>query len=450
MQFYVRLIVGACASLTVLWSAGAIHAQTISTTAPPQPLPAATPQNTTSNQDYFDTPPNKSGGYQQPPLSKQEVNQFLEEMKNVGREATQMLKQMKGAKVPTELPQTLQNVISEARQCIETVKVGALNDDTRQLINDCHQKNLFNDINDVRQEFVPPSEVKNALRDIDNQKRQIQQVKKQMTKAGGSSASADEIISRLDALQQAIQNAVGQNQRDAMQDYWDARMWEEVNALRAAVDIPKELKQIEKEMARLQKATTSKQYKEAVEFFGAQASTIAQLVEQKQGAITEIKSLVASGQYEDAREVMNDSIYQGWHPGDFMHALDMMKETRRMLKNIRNTEVQQTVKDIITPVVANFVDGNVRAARDTLVIVQEQVRRMEYTLGRSRSIGSGGDLDDKTLQAIEKLEQLIEASGGASGGGGGGDQQRQSAGFGNGGMPPPPPPTFVGPTGQKN
>lgn len=349
---------------------------------------------------------------------------FLDEMKNVGREATQMIKQMKGASVAAELAQSLQNVANEARQCIESVRGAPLSEETRTLLNDCRSKNLWNDVNEVRQEFVPPSEVKNALRDLEQQRRQVAQVKKQMAKAGASTASADELLSRLDAMKQAITTSVGQNQRDAMQDFWDARVWDEVNNMRAAVDIPNELKRIEKEMKRLSKAATGKQYAQALEFFGAQPETVARLVQEKEGAIAEVKRLVASGEFEDAREVMNDSIHQGWNPGDFNHALDMIREIRRMLKNIRNTEVQEQVKEIVTPVVADFADGNVRSARDTLVIVQEQVRRVEYS--HTRFGGRGGDIDNKTMQAIEKLEQLIEA-------GGGGQQQKPEFNGGNGG-----------------
>lgn len=392
---------------------GTVHAQAAVTAAPP-PAPAQQGAG-----DYFDSQPNKGpGDYQQPPLSKQEISMFLDEMKNVGREATQMLKQMKGANVAAELAQSLQNVTNEARQCIESVKGAPLSEETRTLMNDCRSKNLWNEVNDVRQEFVPPSEVKNALRDLDQQKRQVQQVRKQMGKAGGSTAAADELLARLDAMKQAITSAVGQNQRDAMQDFWDARVWDDVNNMRAAVDIPNELKRIEKEMSRMVKQSQTKPNTQALEFFGAQPAALQQLVQQKEGAIAEVKKLVASGDYEDAREVMNDSIHQGWSPGDFTHALDMIREIRRMLKNIRSTDVQQQVKDIVSPVVADFVEGNVRSARDTLVIVQEQVRRVEYTHSRSRYGGPGSDIDDKTMQAIEKLEQMIEAGGGGGGNGG--------------------------------
>lgn len=412
----IYLMIGATCSIAAV-SIGAFFVSAQVATQQPAAAPApatsapatgssATTESSTGA-DIFDSPPTYNKGPGQQPLTKDEVKMFIEEVRNQGREATQLLKDMKGSTAPAELQQTLQKVVSEARSCIEKVQSGGLTEETRQIMNDCRAQNFWNDVNDARQDFVPPQEVKNIIREMSQKERELKSVRQQMAKLGVGTSTADDISAKITRMRKAVESASGQDQRDAMQEYYDARVWEEINDLRTSVEIPRELKRMEKDMARMAKVATAKQNSKAFEFFGIQPATIASLAEKKQESITNIKRLVSAGEFEDARDEMNDTVYQGWHPGDFIHAIEMLRDIHRMLRNIKAKEVQEQVKEVIVPLVEDITNGDVRRARNTLVVVQQQMQRIEFRYRRD-SYGDGMELDDRSQKALNKLEQLIE------------------------------------------
>lgn len=376
-----------------------------------KPMPAPPAQPMPSESDEFDSPPSDKPHQQK--LTKQEMNQFKDEMKNLGREATQMLKQMKGAAIKQEWIDTVQGVISQARECINFANKGA-SDETQQTINDCRGRNLWNDINDIRQEFVPPEEIKDVMRQINQNLKEVQRLKKQVAKYAGAIAAVDELTANIIAMQKAIQNTTGQDQRDAMQDFRESRTWDDIEKVRASVEVPKQLAQAERDLKRMQNAAGNKKYQDALVFFNVEPAAIQRLADDKTAGAAAVHKAIDSGNFEEARDLMNDNFHQSWWPGDLVGALDALREMHRALKSIRDESIRSQAKDLVGPVVGGLVAGDVRETNQILSQIRNQMGRYMDMLNRRPD---GSDYEDRMEKIMSQLEELIDKTSNQSGNG---------------------------------
>ena len=343
-----------------------------------------------------------------PPVSRREVSDFVKEYKNLQREASQLLKQMAKVKGAEPWRASLNEVVKGAGECLSNISRVSL-EEAGEVMEECRGQGLWDAMNEIREEFVPPQEINNVLREIKNQTRDLNRFKKQLVKAAGSVEMVNNLLAQLEVYKNNIVNASGRDQREALQEYWSANFWEEVNKVRAQVELPRELKNISRELAGLSKEAGRKNMQKVYQFFGIDEARLKSAIAGREELIKRVESLVQQGEGEEAFAIMQDEVYNqdGWHPGDVRHFLGLVREGYDRLRGIRDAEIKEQIMAIIAPIVEVFNDGAYREARDALVQFVEQLGRHE-TLLRPYYRGGERDIDEKTGQALERLESLIQ------------------------------------------
>lgn len=359
-----------------------------------------------AQEDSFDEEDTKEPPVQQ--VSKREISDFIREMKDVTRESKDLLKNLKKAKGTDEWQQTISEVVKGASSCASKIQTMPA-DDKRSFMDDCRGSGFWDNMNEIREEFVPPQEIKNVLNEIKRQLKDLERFRKQLLKSSPSADTKmiDDIIAQINSAKTAIEQSKGKDQRDAMNEYWSNNYWEEVNKVRARVELPKELKNIAKEVKFALKDASSRQVTKAFAFFGLDNALAKSLLTEKGAKIAEIQSFLDQGNYESASDLMQEEIHEGWHPGDLRHFLGMMRESYDRLKNIKDKQILDQILLIMEPIAQSFNEGDVREARDGMVEFTNQMEKYER-LFRPYYRGGIRKLDKKTMGALDKLEELIQ------------------------------------------
>lgn len=342
-----------------------------------------------------------------PPLSSQEKRDFVNEFRNLQKETNQMLKQLAKVKGAEEWQASLKEVVSAASDCVNRFNQ-APPEEQRDIMDDCRSQQLWNSMNEIREEFVPPQEIKQALSEIKRQQQELTRYKKQMAKlAGGASGveMIEKLLATLEFHKNSITQAVGRDQRDAMQDYRDAQIWEEINKIRAVVELPKEMKNITRDLKIVQKNVKAKSYQQALKYFGIDIVALQAGLDAKQATIDQINAFVAEGNVEEAFLLLEEDIHQGWHPGDVRQFSDMMRETYQRMKGLKDTELKDQIMLILSSIVETFNQGDYREAKDAFIQFGDQMQKYENLF---RKYYGGRELDEKSQNALEKLETLIQ------------------------------------------
>lgn len=379
--------------------AGAVNAQTEEKPVGPVPTTPAM-----VNEDG-------NGNFDRPSINNQEIKDFQREFRDLQKQAKEMLQQI--AKIKNENAEewraTLNGTISSAADCLNQF-AQAPADEKRYIMDECRNMRLWEDMNDIREQFVPPQEIKQVLQEIKNQVRDLLRYKKQLPKsgAGGNTAELiDSLLLQLEAFKNNINNSSGRDQRDAMQEYRDAQMWEEINKVRAQVELPTEMKNVQRDLKIVVKQVKTKAYKNAFAFFGVDEEKMQDILTAKQATVEQIMNFINEGNAEDAFALVEEDIHQGWHPGDLRHLTDMLRETHQRLKMIKDADMKEQIKELLAPIIDTLNAGDIREARDAMMQFGEQMRKYERLF--QKYVGrEGSEMDDRTSQALEKLEMLIQ------------------------------------------
>lgn len=346
------------------------------------------------------------GGFQ--PIRADEKRDFLNEFRNLQKETNQILKQLTKIKGAEAWQVTLAEIFRAANDCVTSFNQSPA-DTQRDIMDDCRGQRLWDSMNEIREEFVPPQELNNVFRDIKKQQQELVRYKKQMIKLTGGTGGLEmieKLQTQLDAHKNSITQTVGREQRDAMQDYWDAQIWDEINKIRAVVELPKEMKNIVRDLKIVQKNVQAKAYQQAFKYFGVNIERLQQALVVKQATIDQINNYVVGGNGEGAFLLLEEDIHQGWHPGDIRHFSDMMRETYQRMKDLDDTEIKDQITSILSSIVDTFNQGDYREAKEAFVQFGDQMQKYERLF--QRYYKGNAEFDQKTTSALEKLESLIQ------------------------------------------
>lgn len=345
---------------------------------------------------------------EQPRMGSQELRDFLNQFKDVQRDAKKVasdLKGMTGADADS-WRQRLQTVQKQAADCVK--RMNNANEETKIEVRDeCHSLGLWDEVNEIREQFVPPQEIKNATNDIKRQMNELRRMEKKLKKLNleKMQSAVAELLSKLETHRANI-TKTGSEQREALQNYWDAQLWEEINALNARVNIPDELSRAKKDLERVEKKLTQNAYKKALEYFEIDVADIKELVTAKKNVMAEIESLLANNDAEGAQTLMQDHFfdYGGWHPGDLQGLLDMFRDMQQRVKRVPDNQVNAAIRELLQPIIEATLEGDVRGARETMESLARELQKYEDYFFKSHPSGIG----KKTQSSLDKLESLIE------------------------------------------
>src|SRR3989338_344021 len=253
-----------------------------------------------------------------------------------------------------------------------------------------------------QQEFVDrvdPRELKQVQSQINDLKRQIKQVLKKAQKKAAFANEVTELnslLSEVDGFSNAIKNAALEDQRDALQEFYDAQLWETLNNIRVKIELPQELKNIEKDLKRLEKLVAAKSFSVERVDLGMIRVTIGEI----KSAVAEARSQFNQGNFEDAREALQ-VIYEGAHPGEVMGVLQQLRDMNQRIKKLK-AEVKTIFHEALAPVYEAIQNGDFREANMMLQDIRNDLQRL---LGKVQ--GKSG-VNEDMRQNLQKLEERLQ------------------------------------------
>ncbi|MEK7541251.1 MAG: hypothetical protein AAB533_00130, partial [Patescibacteria group bacterium] len=257
------------------------------------------------------------------------------------------------------------------------------------------------------QDFVDPREVQQVLREIKDLRSQIRQIANRVRKNAAfsdESARLAAIAAELDRAQTAIKSAspTGGALRDAVQDFRDAQYWDEMNKIRAKVELPNEIKQIETSVKRLERLLTVK----SVQNIGLNLETVRARASEMREHAAAVRAHLASGNLEEAMEEMQ-FFHESGHPGEIEGTIFRLRDIKQMLKRVKDEQIRAEVDKVLQEVVDAFNAGEYRDARETLDEYADDLQRLIqrfFTLQMQK----GRNRED-SFSRIRNLDALIRA-----------------------------------------
>lgn len=254
---------------------------------------------------------------------------------------------------------------------------------------------------DERRDFVDPREIKEILRQIKDIKREAQRLIKKAKKINLSSEmeQLNAILSQVSEIETNIKNSSLENiERETLQEFYDLQAWEEINGIRIKIELPNEIKNIEKEIKRLEKIIGKKNF--SIE--GVNLEKIKSKIGEIKNAISQAKENLSQGNFEEAHESMQIIYEEGVHPGEIMGVLNRLSEMTKQLKRIKSEEIRNEIKKILAPVFEAVNSDDFREANMILNDVSRELQKIMESARTKPSINS--NLRSQMQQLEEKIQ----------------------------------------------
>lgn len=208
-------------------------------------------------------------------------------------------------------------------------------------------------------------------RDILQQKRDLGRLLKQLQRLKGAQddmASANTLLAAVVEHETAISSAQEtEDIREALQAYFDAEIWEEIQKIRRKVELPKELNMLLKELTRAQRILGQKSFQK----LGVDVASIKGRVVELLAKHSEAKAAYGQGDFESAEEALQD--FRENHPGNLTGAMNMLKGIRDQLRGVRDKDFTADMEDLLTSPIEDLNSGEWQSARESLEAIQREL-----------------------------------------------------------------------------
>lgn len=260
------------------------------------------------------------------------------------------------------------------------------------------------------QEFIDPRQIQEGIRNINQFRNEIKRTIKEIKRQASASDLNEltQVQSEVDKLYAAARSSNLEEANDAVRDFYDNQYWEKINSVRARLQIPKEIKQINQSVKRLEKILKTK----AIQNIGLDIARAQQTMEEMKQAADKVQSLYNSGEYQEAQEEMQ-FFHEGGHPGEIEGTIFRIRDIKNMAKRVKDATVKAEVDGVLQEVIDAFNAGEYRDARETMdeyaddlqrlisQLVQAQSRRGYNRRDSSTKVQNLGDLIARKLQEAE-------------------------------------------------
>lgn len=253
-----------------------------------------------------------------------------------------------------------------------------------------------------QEEWVDPREVKQVLREIKDIRKELNRLAKQLKKLPNTQDDLNQINVILEQLANYESSLnQGTNLRDTIQDFREAQIWDQMNKIRAKIEIPKEMAQWGKEIKRLEKMLKQKKYQNlGLDIESAKAKT-----EEIKSALARVKEYYNGGDLEGAMEEFND-LREDFGPWDISNVLQRMWELMNRLKSVKDEQIKNHVKEMFGEVTASFNEGEYRIARE---LMDESFNEAMQIIQKALSVGKKkGYSKQGFFEITEKLEEKLK------------------------------------------
>lgn len=250
-------------------------------------------------------------------------------------------------------------------------------------------------------EFINPQEVKDILRQIKDLKKEIKRLVKKSKKANltNESGQLEEMTSQITNLETMLKNTPLESlERETLQDFYDAQLWDKMNDIRIKIELPNEIKMLERDIKKLEKMITKKSF--SVE--GVDMEKIKGKVAAIKDAISKAKEELSLGNLEDARESLQIIYEEGAHPGEMMGVVSRLADITRQLKRFKSKEIKDDINEILKPVFEAINSDDYREANMLLNEIQRELWKV-IEMARFKP-----QISDDLREKMDKLEEKLK------------------------------------------
>lgn len=369
-----------------------------------EPVMLVEPQPATPKEDFINLMP--QGPKEESAVDPQEIKNALQQIRDIQIELKRFQKSLKGLKGGEEILATVNELMAQAADYANAIKNSSA-DNQREVLEDFYSVRLWDSVNEIRGQFVEPKEIKDALRQLKQIQTELKRFQKQVAKISGSD-NIQQLISELSAkaiaFVESINKAPMEEQRDALQEFYDAQIWDSINQIRARVELPKELKNIARDLKIIQKMPKQKTYQKT----GVDLEKLQANIDKIAGIYNQIKLAMDEGDWDGAWEIIEEEVHQGGlHPGEVRHTMDRLREVKDRLRFIKDPDIKAQVEQILESIIETFNDGDFREAREAVDQFMDQAQLMEKYFQRYIYGQKEGD-DQKMMEMMDKLEGLVK------------------------------------------
>lgn len=252
-------------------------------------------------------------------------------------------------------------------------------------------------------------EVADVLRQIKELRTQLKQIEKNAKKANTNSiTNINELLGKLAAHEQALKNPTAQmTQREAASAFWDERLWEEVNNVRRMVDIPRELKDIERALLRAEKTIKKPRVQKVLSDYLTYGEQILVRVRKSFDAA---KASFAAQDFETAEDNMRDARDESY-PGEVEGVYEMLSNSMDSIRRVKDPAVREMFLDILQPVFDSIKEGDFHEANQAL----NEINRSLFAL-IDQAMRAPRKPSKAFTTKMQQLDQLLQQKYGSSAG----------------------------------
>ncbi len=274
-----------------------------------------------------------------------------------------------------------------------------------------------------RQVFIDPQFVKQVAREMADQTRELNRLLKTAKKLAGAEAAVaqiQELLNKINDYKTKMKAAAGEDLQTLIEEFHDEQIWDTVNALRAQIELPKQLKEMETQLKKTENLIKQKSF-QRIAGLGVDFAKITADIASFREKVNNVRSLLGSGSTEEAQDAMQEIWSEGTHPGEIQGVLQQLRGFSDNTRRIRNKEVLALVKEVFAPVIEAINDGDYREANQLLNELQFEMQRVFAQLYRltaksklstdlkSKLEAFEGRIQDKLQKQGSDEQQSIEA-----------------------------------------
>lgn len=251
-------------------------------------------------------------------------------------------------------------------------------------------------------DYVDPQEIRDVIKQFNDLRREVKRTLKMLAKvpnSGDDKGKLNGLLEQLAIWEKNLRNPPADtSKREVLQEFYDANVWDDINNVRRKAELPKNIREGEKALARSEKVWKSPRAKK---YLSDLIPKVNEFLGNVRGALEAAKVALASGDLESAEEAMQTT-YEN-HPGEVEGIFHMMSSIREGLKRVKDPEVKAIIEEVLQPINESLAQGDFRDANQALNEVQNEISRVIEIASRAPK-RRPQNFDDK----LRRLEELLQ------------------------------------------
>lgn len=338
-----------------------------------------------------------------PTVDPKEIKDMQQQVSDLLREIKKFKSQAQKNKL-TDVLEELNALDTKLREIQSKLKTVPL-EEARDVLDEFYQERYQEQLDPLRQKVELPNEIKNVFKQIGDLAREVKNLRKQAktNKVGGMDEQLNTFEAKLGVIQSKIKETPLDDVREVLEEFYQENYWEQLNPIRAKIELPREFKEIERRLLESEKLINSKSVLKALEGLGIKVEAVKNKITEIRASYEAAKSMMTLGEFEDLEETLQP--IRENHPGMISGTLNGVRDFWNRLRQVKDKEVQEAILGFLDPVVNAVNEGDYQE----LMYIQKEIGpQLDRLLNKAMQANLRGKTKSNFLENLEKLEALIE------------------------------------------